>query len=167
MLKYMLQAAANDSISDGDGPIPSELIDALVSGLPAAEQEAHRLMVLQTGYFDDSGSHAASEYYVLAGFVAPVSDWKFVADEWARILNEEGLAYFKMREAMAMEGEFKRGWTVPLRDQLILKLVGLIEKIDPPKGLRHLYCRDIAGCCVQQPLFYPLLSSCAVGRDCR
>lgn len=90
-------------------------------------------MVMQAGYFDDSGSHASSQYYVLAGFVAPVSDWKLVADEWAHTISKEGLSYFKMSHAMAMDGQFKSGWTVPLRDQLILKLVDIIEKIDPPR----------------------------------
>jgi hypothetical protein len=97
-------------------------------GYHPGEREAHRFMVMQTGYFDDSGSHAASQYYVLAGFVAPVSDWKLVSDEWAHTINEEGLSYFKMSHAMAMDGQFKRGWTIPLRDQLILKLVKPMQR---------------------------------------
>jgi hypothetical protein len=133
-------------------------------------------MVMQTGYFDDSGSHAASEYYVLAGFVAPVSDWKLVSDEWARTINEEGLSYFKMCHAMAMDGQFKRGWTIPLRDQLILKLVNIIEKINPPRVECYLRREDfdtfvkgiIGGLAFNDPyfvLFYHLVLSVAIAND--
>jgi hypothetical protein len=91
-------------------------------------------MVLQTGYFDDSGSDIGSQWYVLAGFIAPVEQWKAVSTKWAATLDKEpSLRYFKMSEAMAMDGQFRRGWTVPLRDQRILELVEIIEAIDPPR----------------------------------
>ena len=35
-----------------------------------------------------------------------------------------------------MEGQFKNGWTVPLRDQRIMELIELIEELNPPR----LYC---------------------------
>ena len=88
-------------------------------------------MVLQTGYFDDSGSDIGSRYYVLAGFVATVEEWKAVATEWARILEREGLRYFKMSEAMALDGQFRRGWTAPLRDKLIMELIDVVTAINP------------------------------------
>ena len=54
-------------------PSPADYIDALVSGLATPEERERRpLMILQTGYFDDSGSDIGSRYYVLAGFLAPV-----------------------------------------------------------------------------------------------
>jgi hypothetical protein len=91
-------------------------------------------MILQTGYFDDSGSDAGSQWYVLAGFIASVEDWKAVSTKWAETLNKEpSLRYFKMSEAMAMEGQFRRGWTVPLRNQRILELVEIITELNPPR----------------------------------
>jgi hypothetical protein len=51
----------------------------------------------------------------------------------AKALSDEGLQYFKMREAMALDGEFKSGWTAPLRNQLILKLIAIIEEFDPSR----------------------------------
>jgi hypothetical protein len=91
-------------------------------------------MVLQTGYFDDSGSDSGSRWYVLAGFIASVENWKTVATKWHDTLKKEpGLPYFKMAEAMAMDGCFRRGWTVPLRDQRILELVQIIEELNPPR----------------------------------
>jgi hypothetical protein len=88
-------------------------------------------MILQAGYFDDSGSDLGSRYYVLAGFIAPVEQWKVVETEWAKILDSEGLPHFKMSQAMALDGPFRRGWTAPLRDKLILQLVDIVNAINP------------------------------------
>lgn len=94
-------------------------------------------MTLQTGYFDDSGSDTGSRWYVLAGFISSVEDWKAVSAKWHRVLNKEpSLRYFKMSEAMAMDGQFRNGWTVPLRNQRILELVDIIAELDPPR----VYC---------------------------
>ena len=61
-------------------------------------------MVLQAGYFDDSGSDAGSQYYVLAGFLAPAEQWNGVSNQWAAVLKRESLPYFKMSQAMALDG---------------------------------------------------------------
>jgi hypothetical protein len=91
-------------------------------------------MILQTGYFDDSGSDVGSQCYVLAGFIASVEDWKAVSTKWAQTLDKEpSLRYFKMSEAMAMDGQFRNGWTVPLRNQRIIELVDIIAELDPPR----------------------------------
>jgi hypothetical protein len=113
-------------------PSPADYIDALVSGLATPEERERRpLMILQTGYFDDSGSDIGSRYYVLAGFLAPVEQWKGVANAWAGIIDREGLRYFKMSEAMALDGQFRRGWTAPLRNNLILELIDVVTAINP------------------------------------
>lgn len=88
-------------------------------------------MVLQAGYFDDSGSNIDSRYYVLAGFLATVDQWKVVAGKWAGALDREGLRYFKMSEAMALKGQFSRGWNASLRDRLILELVDIVSEVNP------------------------------------
>jgi hypothetical protein len=124
----------NDTVASGVESLPSDFIDALVAGLAPDEREGRLLMVIQTGYFDDSGSDAGSEYYVLAGFVAPVSDWKAFSAKWRVTLDKEpSIRYFKMSEAMAMDGLFKNGWTVPLRDQRIFELAEIIEELDPAR----------------------------------
>jgi hypothetical protein len=133
-------------------------------------------MEVLTGYFDDSGSHAASEWYVLAGFVAPVSEWQIISDKWTGTLKREGIAHFKMREAMALDGQFKSGWTVPLRNQLIMKLVGIIEDLNPPRIECFLRRSEfdafvagiIRGSAFNDPyfiLFYHLILSLAVNKD--
>ena len=113
--------------------LPADYIDALVSGLAPVEREKRSLMVLQAGYFDDSGSDAGSRWYVLAGFLATVEQWKSVATKWDETLHREpnDLRYFKMAHAMALDGQFRRGWTAPLRDKLITELVDIVAEINP------------------------------------
>jgi hypothetical protein len=89
------------------------------------------LTVLQAGYFDDSGSDSASRWYVLAGFVANVDQWKGISTTWAQVLKREGLPYFKMSQAMAFDGPFRRNWTAPLRNHLILELVDIVAEVNP------------------------------------
>ena len=105
---------------------------ALVSGLAPEEREGRPLMVLQTGYFDDSGSDTGSRWYVLAGFIAPVSDWKTFSAKWFDALNKEpNLRYFRMAEAMAMDGQFRNGWNEPLRNQRVVELVDIVAELNP------------------------------------
>jgi hypothetical protein len=112
-------------------PSSPDYVHALVSGLAAWERKARILMVLQTGYFDDSGSDAGSHYYVLAGFLASVEQWTAAATQWTAVLNREGLPYFKMSEAMALDGPFRRGWNPPLRNKLVIELADIVTEIDP------------------------------------
>ena len=120
-------------VPSGDADLaPADFIDALVSGLATPEERERRpLMVLQTGYFDDSGSDHGSRWYVLAGFLATVDEWKAVANAWAKTLKREELPYFKMSHAMALDGPFRRGWTPALRNKLILELVDVVTEINP------------------------------------
>lgn len=117
---------------EGRNSSASDYIDALVSGLATPEErEGRPLMVLRAGYFDDSGSDAGSQWYVLAGFLATVEEWKMVATSWAGILDREGLPYFKMSQAMALDGPFRHGWSAALRNKLILELVDVVAPINP------------------------------------
>jgi hypothetical protein len=134
-------------------------------------------MILQTGYFDDSGSDVGSQYYVLAGFIASVEDWKAVSTKWAAILAKEpSLDYFKMSEAMAMDGQFRRGWSKSLRDQKIMELVDVITELDPPRiecFLKRSHFNDfvkgiIRGDAFNDPyfiLFYHLVLSVAANAE--
>lgn len=85
-------------------------------------------MALQA-YIDDSGSHKRSPVYVLAGLISTVENWKAFSDEWKSKLDEyPTLAYFKMTEAVALRGQFQRGWTSDLRDQRVFELCEIIKK---------------------------------------
>jgi hypothetical protein len=105
----------------------ADYIDALVSGLPAPQREEHLIMLLQ-GFFDDSGSHPESGWYVLAGFISTTGNWKRFSDEWSASLSKDpAIDYFKMSEAHRLTGEFE-GWPRPLRDQKVLELAEVAER---------------------------------------
>jgi hypothetical protein len=84
-------------------------------------------MMLQ-GYFDDSGSHAGSNWYVLGGFLSTAANWKQFSDAWQEALRKEpAIDYFKMNKARTLDGQFK-GWPAALRDQRVFELAEVAEK---------------------------------------
>jgi hypothetical protein len=88
-------------------------------------------LVLQ-GYFDDSGSHADSPFFVLGGWIASTDAWKTFSTIWDYHLKKEpALEYFKMNEAITWTGQFERGWNVPLRNQRIFELAEVIRRSEP------------------------------------
>jgi hypothetical protein len=85
------------------------------------------LMVLQ-GFYDDSGSDAASSVYMLGGIISSVERWKRFSDEWNGALEKDpGIRYLKMSEANSLEGQFS-GWPAALRDQKVYLLSEIVEK---------------------------------------
>jgi hypothetical protein len=86
-------------------------------------------MLMLQAYFDDSGSDVESQIFALAGFVCSVEGWKEFSSRWQATLNKEPrLAYFKMSEASALDGEFKRGWNPSLRNQRVFELADIISE---------------------------------------
>lgn len=85
-------------------------------------------MVLQ-GCFDDSGTSDGEFVCVVAGFISSLDEWKLFSEEWKAKLDESpSIRYFRMADAMAMRGEFARGWNPELRDQRIFELSEIINK---------------------------------------
>jgi hypothetical protein len=107
-------------------PSPALYIDTLVSGFPAKERDSRGMFFLQ-GAFDDSGSDLNAPFYVLAGFVANVGQWKRFSDRWQEKLDAEpSIVYFKMSEAMSLNEQFA-GWPAAHRDQKIFELAEIIR----------------------------------------
>ena len=46
---------------------------------------------LYTVYFDESGTHAASDATVVAGFVSNVTEWEAFSRRWQQVLNDSHL----------------------------------------------------------------------------
>ena len=87
-------------------------------------------MVMQA-YIDDSGSSPTDPIFVMAGFVAPASNWSAFSDDWQEALDRSpGLAYFKMKEAAHFSGEFRkdRGWDETTRNGIVSELARIIVK---------------------------------------
>lgn len=96
-----------------------------LSGLARPERRRRLILVLET-YSDDSGS-GDPPVYLLAGFVARAEQWGELSERWVEALRgPPKLDYFKMKEAAALEYQFK-GWRERDRDHRLEKLVGIIK----------------------------------------
>lgn len=81
-------------------------IRSMYCGLPRDKWD-RRLLVSLTAYIDDSGSGGDSQYYVLGGYVASVTDWDLFTKDWiAELHNKPEIDYFKSAEAEALDGQF-------------------------------------------------------------
>jgi hypothetical protein len=61
-------------------------------------------------YLDDSGSDSISEYFILAGWVAPAPAWESFTDDWrSALMLSPQIAYVKSKEVYGTRGEFL-GW---------------------------------------------------------
>jgi hypothetical protein len=115
--------------------------------------------MLQT-CIDDSGSEPQSPNFVLAGFLANVSQWERFTDLWESKLHENPrIEYLKMSEAMGLHEQFK-DFNVRERDNKVLALAQLThdhiearvdcviarrhydELIKPIAGRRHRFIKD-------------------------
>lgn len=106
----------------------SDLLDAIVCGLPAHKRDTWLLSMLNC-YTDDSGSSEGRPVFVLAGYVSDVDRWKLFSDEWDIALKSgpRPLEYFKMREANSLKVQFDN-WSDAERDAKLTELGQIIEK---------------------------------------
>lgn len=75
----------------------------------AIEQERSYFPRTHCAYIDDSGSHKQGAVFVMAGLVAGWSEWAKFSEDWREVLEEKPrLAYFKLKEALRLEGQFGR-----------------------------------------------------------
>lgn len=85
--------------------------ETLRAAFPPSTPIGRRLLVvLYTGYFDESGTHDGSEVVAVAGFVANTSNWEQFSEDWQAILNDCSLEYFHMSEFENMQGPYT-SWT--------------------------------------------------------
>lgn len=83
-------------------------------------------MAMMTAYFDESGTHGASEIITVAGYVASVEQWKKFVEPWAQSLKEVGVDYFHMTDVENMQGQF-RGWDKEKQIDFIKKHINIIN----------------------------------------
>jgi hypothetical protein len=104
--------------------IANLIVRSFVSGIPTARRGGRYLLMLQA-CIDDSGSEPKSPNFVLAGFVANVSQWERFTDLWEAKLHENPrIEYFKMSEAMGLHEQFK-DFAGPERDEKVMALAQL------------------------------------------
>lgn len=78
-------------------------------------------------FVDDSGGKGHSRHFVLAGLVSDSGRWERFCNEWQACLAENPpIPLFKMREAAALTGAFRR-FTEKERDDRLKKLANIIN----------------------------------------
>lgn len=88
-------------------------------------------MVAVQAYIDDSAYDDGDRRLYLAGYINTADKWLLFQDAWEEQLRSaRGIAYFKMKEANFLEGEF-RGWNTEDRDEKVRQLSRVIRHFRP------------------------------------
>ena len=105
-------------------------LDGLLSSVPRAERHNHAVVVLQT-HADDSGSSENSEFFSVAGFVAPRETWDGFSPVWGDVCQEpRKITFFKSNHAIGLKKEFQ-GFTRDQRDLKVARLAHTIADFNP------------------------------------
>ena len=59
-------------------------------------------------YIDESGIHASSDMFVLAGYLAPAREWERFIKRWQSVLCKYGINVFHASDCNSNRGEFER-----------------------------------------------------------
>lgn len=59
-------------------------------------------------YIDESGIHASSDMFVLAGYLAPAREWDRFVKKWQSVLTKYGISVFHASDCNSYRGEFGR-----------------------------------------------------------
>ena len=82
-------------------------------------------------YIDDSGERSHAPVLVLAGFIAPYTQWKKFIPDWQRMLDMPcRIEYFKMNEAKCAPAKSKgqfAGWSREKTDERVALAYSAIE----------------------------------------
>jgi hypothetical protein len=83
-------------------------------------------------YVDESGERSHAPVLVLAGFIAPYSQWEEFIPDWQRMLDmPRRIEYFKMNEAKCApakpKGQFA-GWSREKTDERVATAYSIIEQ---------------------------------------
>jgi len=79
-------------------------------------------------FIDESGGKGQSKVFAMAGWFGRREEWGLFSTEWQQCLKSTPqIAYFKMREAAALGGQF-RGFSEDSRDEKLRALARIIRK---------------------------------------
>jgi hypothetical protein len=87
--------------------------------------DSGELFAMLFGYFDESGTDIINGQTVIAGFVAPLSEWADVMTEWNLELDRANVRPFHRVECRGRNGSYK-GWSAAKALAHIEKLAGII-----------------------------------------
>jgi hypothetical protein len=93
-------------------------------------ENTHAALRRLTGYFDESGSDAGNEYYIVAGFVSTVEKWDRFDGDWKAVLRQFKVSSFHAHEfdnGRRGFGPYK-DWDEERRRDFMGKLLGIIVR---------------------------------------
>lgn len=105
---------------------PPETIESIISALDWGADLSRRIVVVLTGYFDDSGTHTASPVAIMAGYVANESGWRSFEKEARRLFLSEGITVLRAKKFEHGEDEFKN-WGPSRQLRFVTELFGVAE----------------------------------------
>ncbi len=122
------------------GNSPSSNIWGLVNGY-SPHVRAKKPLAFFEAYFDDSRSNIGEERLFIAGYLNSAEKWALFVDAWQECLDEKpAIAYLKMLQAQALQGEF-RGWHPDARDAKLSRLAFIVRHFDPLSFEFSVSCR--------------------------
>ncbi len=86
-----------------------------------------QFVMIYTGYFDESGTHAASEAMAVAGYISTSEGWLSFDVEWRAALKEYGLDFFHMTDFANSTGPYK-AWSASEKEARLERLLGIIDQ---------------------------------------
>jgi hypothetical protein len=99
-------------------------------GFPRNERRNHTVVVLQA-FADDSGSAPNSEFFSVAGWVAPRETWDAFSPVWRDVcLEPRKISFFKSNHAIGFKKQFQ-GFTQEQRNAKVARLAGTIAEFSP------------------------------------
>ena len=115
------------SVEEGWHHRAGYIANAMVLAFPQSLEWEQSYMLTLRGYFDESGTHTASETVVVAGFLASASDWVEFSGRWQMALNDFGIPFFHMADFANRVPPYDV-WTEPVRKTRLARLLSIINK---------------------------------------
>ncbi len=99
---------------------------AFAMAFPSALPEEGRYLIVLDGYFDESGTHDASETITVAGYLAHVNSWRPFETKWKEALAEYKLDFFHMSEFAHRRSGYD--WPEDMRRERLGHLIEIINE---------------------------------------
>jgi hypothetical protein len=103
------------------------------------------LLVMLTGYFDESGDSEKQPGFGIGGFVCPAQKWLGFNKKWSAVLDKFEVSHFHMKDFAHSNGEFK-SWkgNEGKRNSFIKKLVAAARSHISFGACSNIWCESYA-----------------------
>lgn len=101
--------------------------ESVALAFPADVPETSRRLMILTGYFDESGTHAGSDVVSVAGYVSTPTRWVRFDEEWREAMADYGLEFFHA-STFANRAPPYDEWSEDERHKRFTNLAGIINR---------------------------------------